>query len=584
MKVLFRFLKPYTALFALVVLFVFGESMAELYLPNLMASIVDEGVVFGDTDHIWRVGGIMLLVAALGTGGAVMATFVSARVANAFGRDVRQRIFSKVTSFSLHEFDELGTSTLITRTTNDVTQVQRVLNVGMRMFISAPLMAIGGIVMARATDVALSKVVIVVIPILGVLIAIIASKSMPLFRALQQKVDTLNRVVRERLTGVRVVRAFNRTGHEQRRFTEANRDLTDTGIRVFRLMAAMMPLMMLMLNLTTVAIMWFGGLRVDAGQMQVGNLMAFIQYIMLIMFSLVMMSMIFVMLPRAVVSANRINEVLQVEPEIVDAPEAQPTDASAAASQAAVATGTVEFRRVTFRYPGAEQPALSDISFTARPGETTAIIGGTGSGKSTLIKLMTRFYDVSEGSVLVDGVDVRELTQEALRSKMGLVPQRAVLFSGTVAENIRYGKGDASDEEVRRAAETAQALDFIEALDDGFDAVVAQGGANLSGGQRQRLTIARALVRKPDMYIFDDSFSALDFRTDARLRAALKSETGAASVFIVGQRVSSIMDADQIIVLDEGRIAGIGTHEELLKTSDVYAEIVASQLDGEAVA
>lgn len=564
---------------------VFLQSLSELYLPNLMASIVDKGVVFGDTAHIWRVGGVMLLVAALGTGAAVAATYFSARASSAYGRDVRGFVFAKVNEFSMHEMDELGTSTLITRTTNDVAQVQQALNVSLRMLVSAPLMAVGGTLMAVSTDARLSLVIVVVIPVLALLIGLIMRKGMPLFTELQKKVDALNRVVRERLMGVRVIRAFNRTDHERRRFDGASRDLMMTGLTVSRLMALAMPLMMVVLNLTTVAIVWFGGIRIDEGHMQVGDLMAFIQYVMLIMFSLMMVSMMFVMLPRAFVSARRIDEVLNTEPTIIDrdATQAEPTR-TVAAMESSVRAGVIEFRNVTFRYPGAEVAALEDVSFTARPGQTTAIIGGTGSGKSTLIHLMSRFYDATEGHVLLDDVDVRDLPQAELRAHLGLVPQRAVLFSGTIADNIRYGKEDASDDEVRQAAEIAQATEFIDALDDGFDTEVAQGGANLSGGQRQRLTIARAIVRRPQVYIFDDSFSALDFRTDAKLRHALKESTEDATVFIVGQRVSSIMDADQIVVLHEGRIVGSGRHEELLDTCDVYKEIVASQLDGEAVA
>lgn len=550
--------------------------MTELYLPTLMASIVDRGVATGDLAHIWRTGAIMLLVAGVGVAAAIATSRTSARTAAAFGRDLRSRLFRRVTDFSMREFDELGTATLITRTTNDVTQVQQVMLMSLRMMIRAPLMIVGGIIMAISTDTGLSWVIVAVVPVLGVIIAVLAAKAMPIFRSLQEKVDTLNRVVRERLSGVRVVRAFNREDHERRRFGAANRDLTDTGIRVQRLMAAAMPIMMVVLNMTTVAITWFGGIRIDQGHMQVGALMAFIQYVMLIMFSLLMVSMMFVIFPRAAVSAGRINEVLEMEPEVEDAPDAK--------AVIGPEPGVVEFRNVSFQYPGAEQPALHDISFRAEPGKTTAVIGGTGSGKTTLIQLLARFYDATAGHVLVDGVDVRRRTQADLRAGIGFVPQKASLFSGTIAENIRYGKEDATDEEVRRAAETAQALEFIEAMEDGFDSVIAQGGANLSGGQRQRLTIARALVRRPRVYVFDDSFSALDFKTDAKLRAALKDETADATVIIVAQRVSTIMDADQIIVLDEGRTVGIGTHDELVRTCDVYREIVISQLGEEAAA
>lgn len=571
-----QFLKPYRPQVLLTLALVLFQTLTELFLPALTASIVDRGVVPGDIGHIWRTGGLMLLVAGVGVATAIATTRISSRTSSAFGRDLRRSLFRRVTDFSMHEFNELGTATLITRTTNDVDQVQRVLFMTLRMIVSAPLMAVGGIIMALSTDTGLSWVIVAVVPVLGVIVAILASKALPIFRSLQEKIDTLNRVVRERLTGVRVVRAFNREEHESRRFGGANRDLTDTGIRVHRLLALGMPLMMVILNMTTVAIVWFGGLRIESGHMQVGDLMAFIQYVMLIMFSLLMVTMMFVIFPRAAVSAARINEVLGMEPQVVDRSDARP--------QTEPEPGVVEFRNVTFHYPGAEQPALSDISFRAEPGETTAIIGGTGSGKSTVVQLLARFYDATEGQVLVGGVDVRERTQADLRAGIGFVPQKATLFSGTVADNIRYGKEDATDEEVRHAAEIAQALEFIEAMPDGFNSVVEQGGTNLSGGQRQRLTIARALVRRPQVYVFDDSFSALDFKTDAKLRAALKEETADATVIIVAQRVSTIMDADQIIVLDEGRAVGIGTHDELVRTCDVYREIVISQLGEEAVA
>lgn len=587
MKMLTRFLHPYRMQIAIVLVLVFLQSLSELYLPNLMASIVDDGIVFGDVAHIWRTGGFMLVVAALGTVAAVLGTFYSSRVSSGFGQDVRQRIFAKVNEFSSHEVDRFGTSTLITRTTNDVTQVQQAVHMTLRMLVSAPMMAVGGLIMALSTDTGLSKVLLVVIPVLGLIIAFVARKAMPLFKVLQERVDALNRVVRERLIGVRVIRAFNRVAFERGRFEKANNDLLQTGLQVTRLMATTMPIMMIVLNLTTVAIVWFGALRIDGGHMQVGDLMAFIQYVMLIMFSLLMVSMMFVMLPRAFVSFGRIEEVLNAQPAIVDA---GPTIGSAARVMSSVGFKsqskgvTIEFKNVSFRYPRAEAAALSDISFVARPGTTTAIIGGTGSGKSTLIKLLTRFYDVTSGRLLVDGVDIDKLSLAELRSKIGFVPQKAVLFSGTIADNIRFGKEDATDEEVHRAAAIAQATEFIEQLADGFDTFVEQGGTNLSGGQRQRLTIARAVVRRPQVYVFDDSFSALDFKTDAKVRAALKDATQDATVFIVGQRVSTIMDAEQIVVLDEGRIAGIGRHDELMETCAVYKEIVTSQLDEEAVA
>jgi len=441
--------------------------------------------------------------------------------------------------------------------------------------ISAPLMIIGGLILAFGQDAVLTLVLLIVIPILLVLIILIMRVAIPLFRVMQLKLDKLNLILDEGLSGVRVIRAFDRIDHEKERFDVANSDLKNVAIRVNRIVAFMMPMMMLVFNLTAIAILWFGSIRINNGDMQIGALFAFLQYSTLILFSLLMLSMMFIMLPRAAASADRINEVLDMEPEINDAEIVKDTD---------VGQGYVTFEHVTFSYPGAEEPALNDISFSVRPGQVTAIIGGTGSGKSTLISLIPRFYDVDSGSILVDSVDVRDMSQEHLRAKIGLVPQKAVLFSGTIAQNIRYGKENATDEEVRYAAEIAQATEFIDDMPDGFDSVIAQGGINVSGGQKQRLSIARALVRKPEIYLFDDSFSALDFKTDAKLRAALKKETLDATVLIVSQRVSTVMDADQIIVLDDGRIAGIGSHRELMETSQIYYEIVSSQLSLEEIA
>lgn len=569
---LFRFLKPFAWSVVAVLGLVFLQSLAELYLPNLMSHIVNTGIVRGDTDYIMRVGGLMLLVALGGTICAIAASFVSSRTAAGFGRDLRHEVFAHVEEFSLNEVNKVGTASLITRTTNDITQMQMVIVIGLRMMVSAPMMAIGGIIMAVGKDARLSLVLILGLPLLVAAILTIARKGTPLFRALQAKLDRLNLVAREGLTGVRVIRAFDRQDHERQRFAEANRGLMETAVRVNRVMATMMPTMMLVLNFTVIAIVWFGGLRIDRGQMQVGDLMAFIQYAMQIMWSLLMASLMFVMIPRAQASATRINEVLDIVPEIVDPASPRP---------AGDRRGYVEFRDVTFHYPGAERPAISHVSFSASPGEVTAIIGGTGSGKSTLISLIPRFYDVDGGAVLVDGVDVREMAQADLRAKIGFVPQKAVLFTGTVADNIRYGKEEATDDEILRAAQTAQATEFISELKEGFAAHIAQGGTNVSGGQKQRLAIARALVRRPEIYVLDDSFSALDFKTDARLRVALRKETGDATVIIVAQRVSTVRDADRIIVMDEGEVAGMGTHRELLKSCEVYREIVSSQLSPE---
>ena len=572
---LMKFLKPFTVPVIFILVLTFFQSLSELYLPTLMSDIVDTGIVKGDTDYILKVGGMMLLVAAAGTVCSLISIYLSAKASTGFGKILRSKVFQRVESYSLNEFDKIGTSSLITRTTNDITQVQQVLLMVMRMMISAPMMCIGGIVMAVSKDAKLSLVMVFVLPVLTGTILLVARKGIPLFKLMQVKLDKLNLVLREGLTGIRVVRAFNRIDFEKKRFSEANQDLTDTAVKVNRILAALMPVMMLIMNLTTIAIIWFGGIRIDRGDMQVGDMMAFIQYAMQIMFSLLMVSMMFVLIPRASASAVRINEVLEIVPEIKDPDKAKSVKHR---------KGFVEFRDVTFSYPGAEQPAVSNISFITNPGEVTAIIGGTGSGKSTLISLIPRFYDVDSGQILVDGVDIREMSQQDLRAKIGLVPQKSVLFSGSIADNIRYGKEDAAAEEIRHAAETAQATEFISEMKDGFDSVIAQGGTNISGGQKQRLSIARALVRKPEIYIFDDSFSALDFKTDAKLRAALRRETSESAVIIVAQRVSTVMDADRIIVLEDGRIAGMGRHKELIKSCEVYREIVSSQLSEEEIA
>ncbi len=572
---LLRFMKPYRWTVALVLVLAFAQAMANLYLPTLIADIVDNGIVKGDTGYIWRTGGVMLLITLAGVICAIFGSFFAARVAVGYGKIIRAQLFNRVEQFSLHEFDTVSTASLITRTTNDTTQVQQVWVIILGIMITAPMMIIGGIILAIAQDAGLAWILVVIIPILVGAIVLLMSRAIPLFRVMQLKLDKLNLVLDEGLTGVRVIRAFDRMKYEERRFDGANLDVTDVAIRVNRIIAWLMPMMMFVLNVSGVAIVWFGAMRINNGQMQVGSLIAFLQYAMQILFGLLMVSMMFVMLPRAAASADRINEVLAIEPEISDAEQVKHANAE---------RGYVEFQDVTFSYPGAEVPALNNISFSAKPGEVTAIIGGTGSGKSTLVSLIPRFYDIDSGHVCVDGVDIRELAQQDLRAKIGFVPQRAVLFSGTIAENIRYGKEDATDEEVWHAADTAQATDFITDMKDGFDSTIEQGGANVSGGQKQRLSIARALVRRPEVYVFDHSFSALDFKTDAKLRAALKKETLDATVLIVAQRVSTVMDADQIIVLDEGRVVGIGTHQSLMRSSEVYREIVTSQLSMDEIA
>jgi len=574
-RVLVRFLRPYRRQILLVAALLLAQSLANLYLPTLNADIIDNGIAKGDTHYIVTVGGLMLLVTLLMGAASVIAVYWGARTAMAFGRDVRGALFRRVQSFALMEVNRFGTPSLITRTTNDVQQVQMLVLMSLTLMMAAPIMIVGGIVMALRMNARLSLLLVVILPIMSVVVGFIVTRAVPMFRRMQEKIDRINLVLRETLSGIRVIRAFDRTAHEQRRFELANEDLTDTSIRVMRLFAGLFPVIMLIVNLSTVAVMWFGSLLVGDGRMPIGNLTAFLAYLMQILFSVLMATIMFVMVPRAAASADRIQEVLDVEPTVVDPESPAPSPPR---------LGTIEFRDVEFRYPGAEEPVLSGISFTAGPGETTAIVGSTGSGKSTLVNLIPRLYDVSGGSVLVDGVDIRELSQQDLWSRIGLVPQRAFLFSGTVASNVRDGNERATDEDVWRALEIAQARDFVQEMPEGLDAPVTQGGTNLSGGQRQRLAIARAIVKRPEIYVFDDSFSALDFATDARLRTALRAETRDATVLIVAQRVGTIMHADRIVVLSEGQVAGVGTHEQLMATCETYREIVYSQLSPEEVA
>jgi ATP-binding cassette subfamily B protein len=572
---IFRFAKSFRLLILGVVILVFLQTIADLYLPTLMSDIIDQGVMQGDTDYIMTTGGKMLIIAGLGGIGAMIASFWSSRVAVGLGRILRNEVFTHVSSFSEKEFDQFGTATLITRSTNDITQIQNVVVMMLRMMISAPLMAIGGIILAMSKDRTLTLVFVVALPVLGLVIGVIASKGIPLFKKIQIKIDRVNLVLREKLTGIRVIRAFNRATYERARFDEANKDLTENYIRINRIMSFMMPSLMLVMNLTALSILWFGIIRIDSGNMEMGALVAFTQYAMQIMFSMMMLTMMFIMVPRAQAAAVRILEVLDTPAGIVE---------SQSPMVQSLVRGQVEFRNVAFRYAGAEAPAISDIHFTAKPGEVTAIIGSTGSGKSTILNLIPRFYDIEAGEILVDGIDVRMWGLEALRQRIGYVPQKPVLFTGTISDNLRYGRDDATPEEIQTAAEIAQAADFIWEFEKAYEHQVAQGGANLSGGQKQRLSIARALVRKPEIYLFDDSFSALDFKTDARLRSALKPVTKDATVILVAQRVGTVMDADRIIVLDEGKMAGMGTHKELLKICPVYREIVLSQLSEEEIA
>jgi ATP-binding cassette subfamily B protein len=568
-KLLRRFLRPYRGSLAIVMVLVTIQALANLYLPNLNADIINNGVLKGDTGYIVRTGASMLMITALLGVCAIVGIYFGSRTAMAFGRDVRSAIFRQVMSFSQKETNLFGTPTLITRNTNDVQQVQMVLVMAFNIMIMAPIMCVGGIIMALREDVPLSGLLVVIIPLVLIVIGTLAIIALPLFRSMQKRTDRVQQVMREILSGMRVIRAFVRTDHEEARYDQANQELTNTALRVNRLFAMMIPFLFGIMNLSTVAIVWFGGLRIDSGAMPLGNLSAFLQYVMLILFSVMMAALIFVMVPRAAAAAERIQAVLDVEATLCDPDE--PVEISDP-------HGAVEFRDVEFRYPGAQDAVLCAISFTARPGQTTAIVGSTGSGKTTLVNLIPRFYDVTEGSVLIDGVDVRQMRQEDLWQLIGVVPQKSFLFSGTVASNLRYGDESATDEALWHALELAQARDFVTDMPAQMEAEIDQGGTNVSGGQRQRLAIARAIAKKPRVFIFDDSFSALDFKTDQQLRAALRKETRDATVIIVAQRVGTIMHADQIVVLDKGEVVGKGTHAQLMKTCEIYREIVYSQL------
>ena len=573
-RLLATYLRPYWRALILVIALLMVQAFANLYLPALNADIINNGVAKGDTDYILRTGAVMLGVTVLLGIASIIAVYWGAKTAMAFGRDVRGAIFRSVESFSQVEVNHFGTASLITRNTNDVQQVQMVVLMGLTVMITAPIMMVGGLIMALREDIQLTGVLFVIVPIMVVIIGLLVRRAMPLFREMQRKIDRINLVMRETLAGIRVIRAFVRTDYEEQRFEEANRDLFDTALSVNRLFAIMMPTLMVIMNLTTVAVLWFGAIRVDSGEMPIGNLTAFLQYIIQVLFAIMMATFMFVMVPRAAVSSDRISEVLRTEPSIHD--PVQPVSP--------VRTGRVEFRDVEFRYPGAEDPVLRGISFTAGPGETTAIVGSTGSGKTTLVNLLPRLYDITGGTVLLDGVDVCAMDRADLWSRIGLIPQRAFLFGGTVASNLRYGDETASDVDLWHALEIAQGREFVEEMPERLDAPIAQGGANVSGGQRQRLAIARALVKRPDVYVFDDSFSALDFRTDARLRAALHRDLASATVIIVAQRVGTILHADRIVVLEDGAVAGIGTHDELMASCATYREIVFSQLSEEEVA
>jgi ATP-binding cassette subfamily B protein len=569
MRLLRTFLRPYAWTVAAVMLLQFLQTLATLYLPTLNADIIDNGVVKGDTGYILQVGGLMLAITFVQVVCAIVAVYLGAKVAMALGRDVRGAVFGQVQRFSAREVGHFGAPSLITRTTNDVQQVQMLALMTFTLMVAAPIMAIGGVIMALRQDVPLSGLLLVIVPVLLVIVTSIVTRMRPLFRTMQDRIDLVNRVLREQITGIRVIRAFVRDAHEQERFGAANDQLTAVSLGVGRLMALMFPSVLLVINVSSVAVLWFGGHRIDSGSMQIGALTAFLSYLMQILMAVMMATFMFVMVPRAEVSAERIHEVLTTEPSVVVAD--QPVTALAQ-------HGYLELRGAGFHYPGAEDAVVRDVSLVARPGETTAVIGSTGSGKTTLLNLVPRLFDATEGAVLIDGVDVRLLDPALLARTVGLVPQRPYLFSGTVASNLRYGRPDASDDELWHALEVAQARAFVEEMPGGLDAPITQGGTNVSGGQRQRLAIARALVRRPEIYLFDDSFSALDYSTDAALRSALALETADATVVIVAQRVSTIRDADRIIVLDGGTVVGTGTHHELMADNATYREIVLSQL------
>ncbi|MFF4028477.1 ABC transporter ATP-binding protein [Streptomyces sviceus] len=568
-RLLRTYLRPYKKPISILVLLQFLQTCATLYLPTLNADIIDNGVVNGDTGYILSFGALMIGISLAQVVCNIGAVFYGARTAAALGRDLRASVFDRVQSFSAREVGQFGAPTLITRTTNDVQQVQMLALMTFTLLVSAPIMCVGGIVLALGLDVPLSAVLVAVVPTLGICVTLIVRRLRPLFRAMQVRLDTVNRVLREQITGNRVIRAFVRDEYEEDRFRKANTDLTEMSLRTGNLLALMFPVVMTTVNLSSIAVVWFGAHRIDSGGMQIGDLTAFLAYLMQIVMSVMMATFMFMMVPRAEVCAERIQEVLDTSSSVV--PPVAPV-------RELRRHGHLELRGAGFRYPGAEEPVLKAIDLVARPGEVTAVIGSTGSGKSTLLGLVPRLFDATDGEVLVDGTEVSTIDPKLLARTVGLVPQKPYLFAGTVATNLRYGNPDATDEELWHALEVAQAKDFVERLENGLDSPIAQGGSNVSGGQRQRLAIARTLVQRPEIYLFDDSFSALDYATDAALRAALAEETAEATVVIVAQRVATIRDADRIVVLDEGRVVGTGTHRELMADNETYREIVLSQL------
>ena len=569
------YLRPYARPLGAVVVLQLVATIASLYLPSLNADIIDRGIAVGDTDYILRTGLWMLAVTLVQVAASIAAVYFAASTSMGFGRDLRGAIFHRVGAFSAREVNQFGAPSLITRNTNDVQQVQMLVQMTLTLLVAAPITAVGGVILAVREDVGLSWLVVIIVPALAVTVGLLVSRMVPQFRKMQTRIDVLNRVLREQISGIRVVRAFVREDFERQRFGRANAELTDTALRVGRLLALMFPIIMFFFNVSSIAVLWFGAQRVDAGAMEIGSLTAFLQYLMQILMSVMMATFVLMMVPRAAVCAERISEVLDTEPSV------RPPTAGAILVPAASA---LEMQGAEFRYPGADNPVLSEITLRALAGQTTAVIGSTGAGKTTLLSLVSRLMDVTAGAVLVGGVDVREIEPDDLHTRIGLVPQTPYLFSGTVASNLRYGKPDATDEELWRALTIAQARDFVEAMPDQLDAPIAQGGTNVSGGQRQRLAIARAIIREPEIYLFDDAFSALDLATDARLRAALRPITADAVVVIVAQRVSTIRAADQIVVLEDGRVVGVGSHHDLLDSCPTYVEIVESQLTAEEAA
>lgn len=568
-KVLRNYLKPYKVPIVIVVLLQLASTIATLYLPTLNADIIDKGVVVGDTGYIMRIGGVMLAVTLGQIIASIVAVYFGARTAMAAGRDIRSAIFRRVQSFSAREVGRFGAPSLITRTTNDVQQVQMLALMTFTLMVAAPIMCVGGVIMALRQDVPLSSLLLIIVPVLVIAVSLIIRKMRPLFRSMQVRIDKINRIMREQITGIRVIRAFVRDQPERERFGAANDELMAVGVGAGRLMSLMFPTVMIVINVSSVAVLWFGGHRVDSEQMQIGSLIAFLSYLLQILMAVMMATFMFVMVPRAEVCAERIQEVLDTDSSVVP-----PANAVTNLTR----HGELDIRAASFQYPGAQEPVLRGVDLVARPGQVTAVIGSTGAGKTTLLNLIPRLFDATGGAVLVDGVDVRQLDPGLLARTVGLVPQRPYLFSGTVASNLRYGNPNATDEQLWEALDVAQARDFVAAMDEGLNAAIAQGGTNVSGGQRQRLAIARMLVAKPEIYLFDDSFSALDYATDAALRAALAYETAGATVVIVAQRVSTIRDADRIVVLNEGRVVGTGTHSELMDANETYREIVLSQL------